>query len=66
MQEPSTSENVESSNPESSSLRKDDDMKNSLTNALIYCKNLLEAENLLTDTLPVIFAYKTITHYIEQ
>lgn len=27
-------------------------MKNNLTNALIYCKSLLEAENLLTDTPP--------------
>lgn len=56
MQEPSSSEsaerNISESSPESVSLQKDDDIKNNLTNALIYCKNLLEAENLLTNTPP--------------
>lgn len=30
--------------------RKNDEIKNNLTNALLYCKSLLEAENLLTNT----------------
>lgn len=28
-----------------------EEMKNNLTNALTYCKSLLESENLLTNTL---------------
>ncbi|XP_071573952.1 uncharacterized protein [Temnothorax nylanderi] len=64
MQEPSTSESVEQnisdSNSEAESLGKDDDMKNNLTNALIYCKSLLEAENLLTNTPPAQISHASI------
>lgn len=46
----SAEQNISKSSLESVSLEKDEDIKNNLTNALIYCKSLLEAENLLTNT----------------
>lgn len=56
-QEPSTSaeHNISSSesSSESASLHNDEEvMRDNLTNALIHCKSLLKAENLLTDTPP--------------
>lgn len=52
MQEPSTSAATSSLESSPEFLTKDDELKDNLTNALIYCKSLLETENLITDTPP--------------
>lgn len=52
MQEPTSSSAEENISSPESPPNENEAMKNNLTNALIYCKSLLEAENLLTNTPP--------------
>lgn len=52
MQEPTSSSAEENIPSPESPPNDNEEMKNNLTNALIYCKSLLEAENLLTNTPP--------------
>lgn len=42
-------QNILESNSESVGLEKNENIKNNLKNALVYCKYLLEVENLLTN-----------------